>query len=594
MSTERRSESLQGIAGSSGIAMAPALVFGTGHVSYPRRRIEADEADGQLRRFTVAALQVQESLQVAASRVDDGGGDSSILAAYASMACDTTLAQLVEQFVRQHGHCAEWAVAEAIRHFAARLTEADDEYLRARAEDVEFLGRELLRALGGQTDPRRCLTIAEPSVIVAYDLSPADTASLIHQPVVGFVTEVGTRTSHTAIMARSLEIPAVLGARQALQRIHDGDSVIVDGLTGRVVIHPSAEQREEAELRSARYQAFADRLHESRDRPARTECGTALRLLANIELPGEAATAREHGAEGIGLYRTEFLYVDRLVPPGEEEQFETFREVVVSMGERPTTLRTFDIGGDKFATSFEVSEEQNPLLGLRAVRLALAEPRVFLTHLRAMVRASACGPVRIMIPFVATLAELRAVRALLREAEQQVRAKGQAAADHVPLGVMIELPAAAVMADAFAREADFLDIGTNDLVQYSLAVDRTHRALAAMASPFHPAILRLVSGVVQAGRAAGCPVSVCGEMAATPYGALLLAGFGVRELSMEAVAIPEVKEALGRARLEELEEVAVEALGYETGDQVRQLLEDRFEERLHDLLTAELAPIELW
>jgi phosphotransferase system enzyme I (PtsI) len=263
------------------------------------------------------------------------------------------------------------------------------------------------------------------------------------------------------------------------------------------------------------------------------------------------------------------------------------------MGDRPTTLRTFDIGGDKFATSFQVPEELNPLLGLRAVRLALAEPEVFLDHLRAMVRASAYGPVRIMVPFVATLAELRAVRELLRTAEQQVRDRGQAAAEHIPLGAMIELPAAAIMADAFAREADFLGIGTNDLVQYSLAVDRTHRALATMASPFHPAILRLVSGIVRAARDEDCPVSVCGEMAAIPYGALLLAGFGVRELSMEAVAIPEVKEALGRADLAELSDLAEQALLYETGDQVRQLLEERLEARLHDLLTAELPPGDL-
>ncbi|MBW2529398.1 MAG: phosphoenolpyruvate--protein phosphotransferase [Deltaproteobacteria bacterium] len=593
MSAEERSESLEGIAGSSGIALAPALVVGTGHVGYPRRSIGRAEADAELRRFTVAVLQVQESLQEAASKVADGGGDAAILAIYAAMVGDTSLAEMVEQLIRDEGRCADWAVAEAIRRFAGRMGEATDEYLRDRAQDVEFVGRELLRALGGRQDPRRRLVIEQPAVVVAYDLSPADTAAMIRQPVVGFVTEVGTRTSHTAIMARSLEIPAVLGARDALRRIRNGDLLIVDGLTGRVVIHPSAEQQAEAKLRAARYRAFADRLHESRDLPARTRDGTTLRLLANIELPGEAATALEHGAEGIGLYRTEFLYVDRLVPPSEEQQFETFREVVEAMGERPTTLRTFDIGGDKFTTAFQAPEELNPLLGLRAVRLALAEPEVFLKHLRAMVRASAFGVVRIMVPFVATLAELRAVRRLLDQAREQVRDRGLDQAEQIPLGAMIELPAAAVMADAFAKEADFLDIGTNDLVQYALAVDRTHRALATMASPFHPAILRLVSGVVRAADAADCPVSVCGEMAATPYGALLLTGFGVRELSMEAVAIPEVKETLGRATIDELRDLADQALSFETGDQVRALLEERFEARLHDLLTAELPPGDL-
>lgn len=590
MSTEAEGETLHGIAGAGGIAVARAHVLGTGRVGYPQRRITADEADAEWGRFEQAVRQVQHDLLLMVGRMQDGGGDAAILEAYAAMVGDGTLARRVEQLIRADLHCADWAVAGAIRGLADSIRAVPDAYLRDRARDVEFAGRQLLQALGGKLDPRYRTRIDEPSVVVARDLSPADTAAMVREPVVGIVTEVGSRTSHTAIMARALKIPAVVGVHDALQRIRHGAELVVDGLAGRVVVQPSELQRHQAERRSARYQAFAHQLADSRGEPARTRDGTRVELRANIELPSEAETAREQGAEGVGLFRTEFLYVDRLLPPTEREQAETYGQVVESMAGQPVTLRTFDIGGDKFVTSFQAPEELNPLLGLRAVRLALSEPAVFMEQLRAMVRAAAWGDVRIMVPFVSSIEELSAVRAMLAQAQKQVRERGLECPDVIPLGVMIELPAAAVMADVFAEQADFLSIGTNDLIQYALAVDRTNRELASLASPFHPAVLRLVDGVIRAARQADCPVAVCGAMAAVPFGALLLVGLGLRELSMEAVAIPEIKAALGRVELAELEEAAAQALEQHGAAQVQSLLERRFEPRLRDLLLGDPEP----
>lgn len=593
MSTSRRparpSQTLHGIAGSHGVACARAVVIGSNKVGYPRHRIDADLAQAEWERFVGAVCEVQADLRAMLEAIAEGRPEASILDAYLLMVGDEMLARKVHEQIHGKSRCADWAVAASIGDIAGQLSKVDDPYMRERSHDIEFVGERLLRALGGVAEPGRALKLTEPSIVVGYDLSPADTASMSGGQVVGFVTEVGSRTSHTSIMARALEIPAVVGVSDALSTIASGDTLIIDGLRGRVVVHPDAEQLEEAARRKARYQAMTRKLEESRDNPAITQDGVAVMLRANIELPEEAAMAKQHGARGVGLYRTEFLYVNRSTPPDEEEQYAVFRRVVEEVGGPSVTLRTFDIGGDKFVTAFRVPDELNPMLGLRAVRLALSEPDVFMVHLRAMARASAHGAVRIMIPLVATLDELYTVRRLLDKAIAQVRDQGHACADTIPLGVMIEVPAAAVIADMFAREADFMSIGTNDLVQYGLAIDRTNRKLAYLASPYDPAILRLIHWVIRAGVKNDCPVSLCGEMASEPYGALILIGLGLRELSMESVAVPEIKEAIGRVTLAELEQLAAKALELPTAQQIERLLADNLEARLHDLLTGQPA-----
>jgi len=376
----------------------------------------------------------------------------------------------------------------------------------------------------------------------------------------------------------------VVGVADALNRIGPGDMLIVDGFRGEIIVSPTPEMIAEAEERAKKHIALVRHLREDRDKQAATSDGVAVHLRANIEFPAEALLAVDHGAEGVGLYRTEFLYVDRTSPPGEDEQYELYRAVIETVHPRPVTLRTFDIGGDKFVSTFQVPPEMNPALGLRAVRLALSRPDVFLDQLRAMVRASAHGEMRIMIPMVASLRELEEVRRLLGVAMREVHARGQRHASHIPLGVMIEVPAAAVMADLFARDADFLSLGTNDLVQYALAIDRSSRSLAYLASPFDPAILRLIVGVVNAAERYNRPLSVCGAMASDPLAAVLLTGLGIRELSMEAAAIPEIKETLHRVALSEAMAVARDALAQENAEDVERALAAAFAPRLFDLL----------
>lgn len=587
VSARAPSEILRGIAGAPGVAIGTAVVAGAPRSAYPRRHIAPDEVVDEVARFDAAVARAQHELRDMATRFADRRAEASILEAYLLMVGDEVLAEQVKAQIEGELRCAEWAVATACEVIARRLTALDDPYLRERSHDVEFIGERLLRAFDGAPSGRALPRMTGPSILVAHDLSPADTAALVDEPVIGFVTEVGTRTSHTSIMARALEIPAVVGVTDVLHRVATGDLVVVDGLRGIVLVRPGAGALDDARARSARHVALAKELSVSRDRVAATSDGTRIALRANVELPAEAILARDNGADGIGLYRTEFLYIDRASPPTEDQQFEIFRAVVEAMRPKPVTLRTFDIGGDKFVSTFQLPPEMNPMLGLRAVRLALSRPDVFLEHLRAMVRASAYGDVRIMIPMVATLGELRQVRRLLHQAQAEVRARGLPCADEIPLGVMIEVPSAAIMVDHFAREAAFLSLGTNDLIQYALAVDRTSRSLAYLASSFDPSILRLILGVVRAGADFKRPVSICGAMASDPLGAIVLLGLGVRDFSMEAAAIPEIKETLRRVTVAEAEAVAGEALGFATAEEVEVRVSEAFAGVLADILTGE-------
>jgi phosphotransferase system enzyme I (PtsI) len=579
-------EVLRGIAGSPGVAIGKAVVLGSPREAYAHRLIEPQEVPVELGRYEVAVANAQQDLRDMARRVESKSAEASILEAYVLMVGDESLAEAVSHQITSEHRCVEWAVASAIDAYAKRLAAINDAYLRERSHDVEFIGERLLRALGGRSTDR-IPKLDGQLIIVARDLSPADTAAMVTEPVAGFVTEIGTRTSHTSIMARALEIPAVVGVTGAVTRIASGDLIIVDGLKGTVTIRPCGADIDEARGRADRYSALAKGLQQERDRPPTTKCGVPVTLRANVELPAEAVLARDQGAEGIGLYRTEFLYIDKASPPTEDEQYQIFRAVVEASNPKPVTLRTFDIGGDKYASTFKLPPEMNPMLGLRAVRLALSRQDVFMEHLRAMVRASAHGDVRIMVPMVASLGELREVRALLERARSEVRAKGQAAAEKIPLGVMIEVPAAAILVDLFAQEAAFLSLGTNDLIQYALAVDRTSRSMAYLASGFDPSILRLIANVIRAGEEWDCPVSLCGAMASDPLASILLLGLGLRDFSMEAAAIPEIKETLRRVTLTEAESVAAEVMRLRTAEEVEHAIAAAFAPRIYDLLSGE-------
>ncbi len=582
------SVTLRGLCGSPGVGVGPAIVIGRAATRHKWRKVQDCDVDLEVERFRGAVREGAARLrEVIAAASAKARGEIAILDAYVLMLGDPVLHEEVERKIRLDRKSCEWAVASTLREFAEQIEDAEDPYLRERRHDFDFVGEILLRVLRG-FDDHPLVRLEHPGIVVAHDLSPADIAALAHEPILGIVTERGTRTGHTAIIARALEIPAVVGATDALRHVNPGDEVVVDGFRADVVIRPTQEQHEQAERRAERHRSRKDQLKESVALPVVMACGTPVTVRANIELPQEAPLAVQRGAQGVGLYRTEFLYINRSSLPSEQEQYETYSKLVESVAPRLVTLRTFDIGGDKFASSISVPPELNPALGLRAIRLGLSHPDILRAQLAAMVRASAHGPVRIMIPMVATITELRETRQMLRSVIEDVDRRGLDRAKDVPLGVMLEVPSAVVLADLFANEADFMSLGTNDLIQYTLAADRTNRSLAYLASAFDPSILRLVRAASQAAVRHATPLSVCGEIASDLLGAIVLVGLGLRELSMEGAAVPEVKECLRRVFREEAEQVAMECLSLDTAERVEQHVARAFAPRLVDLLQGEV------
>jgi phosphoenolpyruvate-protein phosphotransferase (PTS system enzyme I) len=575
---ETRAElALAGLPGSPGVALGKAVVLALGRTGVIHRHVQVAEVPLEIERFKGGVAKASAELRELANKARPSATkiEISVLEAYTLMVEDELLLTEVTKHIQTDLVCAEWAIDMAVTQMAGQLRRAGDAYLAERSHDFEFVGARIRLAIGGKS-ANVVLETSEPRVIVAHDLSPAETVGLTRDKVLALVTEVGTRTSHTSIVARALEIPAVVGVAGALSRIGNGDSIIVDGMRGQLLLHPRAETISEYQTRAARFRDIQRLRREARDRPSKLGSGELIELRANIEIPSEALAALSHGARGIGLYRTEFLYVDRNEPPSEDEQYDTYRRVAEIMNPLSVTLRTFDIGGDKFASVFQMPSEMNPALGLRAVRLGLARPEIFLTQLRAMVRATAHGKLRIMLPMIASLGELFAVKELFEQAVKDVDARGLPRADHISLGIMVEVPSAAVMAHEFAEHAEFMSIGTNDLVQYTLAVDRSTPELAYLASYFDPAILRLIQNVIAAGKAKQRPVLLCGAMASDPMAALLLVGMGLREMSMEAAAIPEVREVLANVTREQVERAANDALAERTAAGVQAALTRHF------------------
>lgn len=578
---------LDGIAGSPGLAIGRAMVVETLRPGVVHRRLAKHQADEEVERYRIAVESAAAELQEAASRAVGGPVESSILQAYVLMVQDQTLREEVERRIELDLVCAEWAIDLAVNRMAAQMAQASEPYLAERSHDVQFVGDRILAILSGRRARVSLPDTDEIWVIVAHDLSPAETASFSRDRVLAIVTEVGTRTSHTAIVARALEIPAVVGTVGVLQHVANNDIVVVDGLRGRVIVSPTPELIEGVRSRAERYSALTRELRELRDRPASTRCGVHIHLRANIELPAEADVAIAHGAEGVGLYRTEFLYVGRNEPPSEEEQYTTYRHVLEAVAPLPVTIRTFDIGGDKLVPSLQGPQGFNPALGLRAVRLGLARPDLFLAQLRALVRASAHGRLQIMIPLISSVAEFRATLRLLAQAVNDVDERGSARAAFIPCGCMVEVPSAAIMANELAQESAFLSIGTNDLVQYALAVDRSRPELVGIGSSFDPAVLRLIRRTVRAGNRHRRPVTLCGAMASDPLAVSLLLGLGIRDFSMEGSAIPELKEAISRISLPEAEQLADDALSCTTAEEVERMVTELYAPCFADLLDGE-------
>ena len=564
---------LEGIAVSPGIAIGPALVVDSSGLHLPARGIAPGAIPAELKRLDVALEAARSGVEAAEAdaRARLGPQYADILGAHARMIADPTLRRDSRAKVEREGVAAEHAVRDVLEGHAARLEGLRDAHLAARAADVRDIARRILHELtaGLGAAPPATISPEAPSLVLAHDLSPSQTAALDPNVVLGFATEAGGRTSHTAIVAAALEIPAVVGLGRFLDRARLCRTVIIDGDEGRVVLDPDAatlrRYRRAASERAARFAG----LSKLAVLPAETRDGTKVALLGNIEFPSEAAACLERGAQGVGLYRTEFLYLNADRPPTEDEQFAAYEAVVRTMAGRPVTIRTLDLGADKL-TAYQGTDlaSKNPFLGLRSIRLSLRDPTLFRTQLRAILRASALGDVRVMFPLVSTIGEFRRARALLDEVTAELVAEGKAVRADLPVGAMIEVPAAAVMADRLAREVDFFSIGTNDLIQYTLAVDRTDEAVADLYSAADPAVLRLIAMVVKAARAGGIEVTVCGSMGGEPLYAPLLLGLGLRSLSMPPHQLPEIKRVIRALGLADAEAIAAAALDGETAEAV--------------------------
>lgn len=529
-----------------GIVIGVACLHEPGDVHAPEHRIPASRVDAEKKRFTTAVADASTELETLREKAGDlpaqaGEELGFLLDAYGHMLKGSRLIRGVETRIEHDRINAEAAVRYEISALNDAFQAMDDPYLQQRADDIRDIGNKLIRHLSAA--PQKAFqNLPRNAVIVSHELTPADTALLDPETVAGFVTACGGAESHTAIMARSLGLPAVLAVPDIMSSVQRGDTIILDGVTGTVVINPDQDTLASYRIRRADFLRSCRNLGRLRDLPAVTSDGTTIRLMANIELPGEIDTILSSGAEGIGLFRSEFMYMNRPDWPDEDEQYRALKTVVQRMEGKPVTIRILDAGGDKLTTALGGSMPANPALGLRAVRFLLSSPAVLEAQLAAILRVAVHGPVRILVPMVCTVSEITAVRECLGAVHSRLKKTRIPVPDTIPpLGVMIEVPGAALAADALATASDFFAIGTNDLTQYTLAIDRTDQEVAHLYNPTHPAVLRLIHFTTGAALRAGIPVSVCGEIAGDPRLAALLVGIGIRELSMAAGSLPRVK-----------------------------------------------------
>jgi phosphotransferase system enzyme I (PtsI) len=571
-----------GLGGSPGLVVGRAYLVDRRKVRTPRTRIAEEEIEAELVRFSRAVALADQQLQDVKERISTGDAHDHalILEAHRLMLQDPMFVDEVRKLVARDRCNAEWAVRRVVRKIRHMFDNIQDEYFRERRNDLDFVADRVVRNLVGAAVDEE-VEVPDGAIIVAHDLSPADTAVLLKSGrVMGFVTDLGGQTSHTAIVARARETPAVVGAGRASEWVQNGDLLALDGTTGVVLINPSesalAAFRETMQVRAAEEQA----LLKTKDLQATSLDGFRMVLKGNMEFLEEIPSLLAHGAEGIGLFRTEFMFLDRETPPNEEEQFEAYRAVLEAMGSRPVTIRTLDLGGDKVPGGVKKSErEHNPAMGLRAIRYCLQHRDIFRTQLRALLRASAYGSLRIMFPLVSGLSELREARSELEACRSELGREGVRMGGRIPVGVMVETPSAAWIADRLAQEADFFSVGTNDLIQYSIAIDRQNQDVAYLYKPLHLSVLRALKHICEAARAARIPVAMCGEMAGEPAYTLLLLAMGFDELSMTAGQIPSVKQFLRRVNRADAVALLEEAMKYSTAEEIERFVQGELERR---------------
>jgi phosphotransferase system enzyme I (PtsI) len=576
----------RGIAVSPGVAIGPALVLDSEWFRIPQRFISPKQIDSECQRLrqalAQAAAETRANQETVAAKLGPQYG--AIFAAHALMLTDPTLTQEIEALIHSDHFAVEYAVSRVMRRYAKALESIEGGYLADRVADLFDIEKRILRHLLGQRR-EQLRDLREPVIVLAHDLTPSETASLDPQRVFAFATESGGRASHTAIVAGVLNIPAVVGLGPFITDVSGGDRVIVDGHHGLLIIDPDEETLHRYEHVQAGFRTHASQLAELRSLPAQTRDGVRVLMLGNIEFPQESTSCLDHGAEGVGLYRTEFLYLGRQTDPTEAEHLEAYLTVLRTMGvARPVVIRTLDLGADKFfpggtgvspAGGRRAAPEHNPFLGLRSVRLCLQNLTLFKTQMRAILRASAFGDVRIMFPMISTLLELRQCKMILAEVKEDLEEEGLAFNPRLPVGTMIEVPSAAILAEQLAREVDFFSIGTNDLIQYTLAADRNNETVSTLYSPGDPAVLRLIERVVRAAEKYNIAVNVCGEMSGDPLYTMLLLGMGIRQLSATPHSIPAIKRVIRSVTVEESVTVAQEAMRLETARDVNNYLRER-------------------
>jgi phosphotransferase system enzyme I (PtsI) len=555
----------QGVPASPGIARGQIHVFSIDSDDVVRYHVEPSHIADEIARFENALIQTRAQILEMQQQIAQaiGAKDAGIFDAHLLVVEDQTL---IDEVLRrlETEHCnVEFAFQAVADRYVESLSKIDDPYLRERALDIQDVTRRVIRNLQGKS-PRPFLAVEEPHILLAHNLTPSDTATMNREQVRGMALDLGSRTSHTAIMARSLGIPAVVGLHDATECFETGAPALIDGYNGLLIIHPSEETLHEYTEIERQKGAITERLQQLRETKSTTRDNRHIVLSANIELPEEVDAVLANGAEGVGLYRTEFLYLNQTSLPSEDEQFEIYRSVAEKLAPDPLIIRTLDLGGDKITATLESSDELNPFLGWRAIRFCLENLELFKTQLRAILRASVSGNVKLMFPMISGLDEVRRGRQVVDECKNELRQEGHSFDDKLEVGIMIEVPTAAIMADRLAREVDFFSVGTNDLIQYAVAIDRTNERVAHLYEPSHPSVIRLLKMVADAAHAHDIWVGVCGEMAGEVLFTPLLLGLGMDELSANATIVPRVKNAVQRLTISECQQLIADVLELDT------------------------------